>query len=71
MIREIQYSTALTYLALQTLYGLGLTQECPKSLTVSRLRLPVRYSGLIDGSLHAIFSSQFGPTTSPLSLWTA
>ena len=54
------------YPALQPLCGLGLSQECPKPLTVSRLSLPVRYPGLNGGRLHAI-----SPTTPPLSLWTA
>ena len=65
------YTYLLTYPALQPLCGLGLPQECPKPLTVSRLHLPVRYPGLNDGRLHAILPPQFGPTTPPLSLWTA
>ena len=47
----------LTYPALQPLCGLGLPQECPKPLTISRLRLPVRYPGLNGERLHAISSS--------------
>ena len=34
------------YLTYLLLCGLGLPQECPKPLAVSRLRLPVRYPGL-------------------------
>ena len=40
-------------------------------LTASHLRLPIRYTGLNGERLHAILPHQFGPTMSPLSLWTA
>ena len=69
ILQKIYYF--LTYPALLPLSGLGLPKECPKPLTVSRLRLPVRYPGFNGGRLHAILPPQFGPTMPPLSLWTA
>ena len=48
----------LTNTALLPLCGLGLPLKCPKSLTDSRVRLPVRYPGLNGGLLHAILPPQ-------------
>ena len=62
-IKQITY--LLAYPVLPPLCGLGLHQQCPKPLTVSRLRLPVRYLGFHGGRLHAILPPQFGTTTPP------
>ena len=39
--------------------------------SVSCLRLPIRYPGINGGRRNAISRPQFGPSTPPLSLWTA